>query len=94
MGGVTFKTSDHTHDGHSQNYLRNAYGATAVVPYSLRARSSSAVALPLKWTELRRLKGPQDYTMKKALRKIQRRREDPWKGMLKLKQKIKILRQL
>lgn len=76
------------------DYLRNGYGATAVVPYSLRAKELSAVALPLDWKELRRVKNPQEFTMKKALRKISARRVDPWKGMLKLKQKIKILQPL
>lgn len=73
------------------DYLRNGYGATAVVPYSLRAKPLSAVALPLDWKELPRLKGPQEYTLEKALKKIKSRKVDPWKGMLKLKQKISIL---
>ncbi len=73
------------------DYLRNGYGATAVVPYSLRARPLSAVALPVEWTELRRIKDPQEFTMDKALRKIKSRKKDPWAGMLKLKQRIKIL---
>lgn len=76
------------------DYLRNGYGATAVVPYSLRAKPLSAVALPLEWSELKRLKGPQEYTMKKALKKIKARKADPWKGMLKLAQKIEILKPL
>lgn len=73
------------------DYLRNGYGATAVVPYSLRAKPLSAIALPLEWTELRRVKSPQDFTMDKALKKIKSRKRDPWAGMLKLKQKITIL---
>lgn len=76
------------------DYLRNGYGATAVVPYSLRAKPLSAVALPLEWSELKRLKGPQEYTIKKALKKIKSRKVDPWKGMLKLAQKIEILKPL
>ncbi|HXH29282.1 MAG TPA: DNA ligase D [Bacteriovoracaceae bacterium] len=75
------------------DYLRNGYGATAVVPYSLRARPTSAIALPLEWSELRKVKGPQDFTMDKARKKILNRKVDPWKGMLKLKQKIKILKE-
>ncbi len=74
------------------DYLRNGYGATAVVPYSLRARPLSAVALPIEWTELKRIKDPQQYTMDKALRKIKARKRDPWEEMLKLKQRIGILK--
>lgn len=73
------------------DYLRNSYGATAVVPYSLRAKPMSTVALPLDWKELRKIKGPQEFTMMKVLKKIKSRRKDPWAGMLKLKQKILIL---
>ncbi len=74
------------------DYLRNGYGATAVVPYSLRAKALSAVALPLEWNELKKVKDPQEFTMDKALNKIKSRKRDPWVGMLKLKQKINILR--
>ena len=76
------------------DYLRNGYGATAVVPYSLRAKPTSAVALPIEWSELKKIKGPQEYTIRKALKKIKARKADPWKGMLKLKQKISILKPL
>jgi bifunctional non-homologous end joining protein LigD len=74
------------------DYLRNGYGATAVVPYSLRARPLSAIALPVEWKELRRIKSPQDFTIHRALKKIKSRAKDPWQGMLKLKQKISILK--
>ena len=73
------------------DYLRNGYGATAVVPYSLRAKPLSAIALPLEWSELKKVKSPQEYTMDKALKKIKSRKRDPWEGMMKLKQKINIL---
>ena len=76
------------------DYLRNGYGATAVVAYSLRAKPLSAIALPLEWTELRRVKSPQEFTMNKALKKIKSRKRDPWEGMLKLRQKIAILQPL
>jgi bifunctional non-homologous end joining protein LigD len=35
------------------DYLRNQRGATAIMPYSARARSGGPVAAPVSWTELR-----------------------------------------
>jgi bifunctional non-homologous end joining protein LigD len=70
------------------DYLRNIFGATVVAPYSLRAKPISSVALPLEWRELRMIKSPQQFSLKKALKKIKTRRLDPWSEMVSLKQKI------
>jgi bifunctional non-homologous end joining protein LigD len=74
------------------DYLRNGEGATAIAPYSLRAKEGSAVALPIEWSELKRSKSADQYSMNKALRKISSRKRDPWNEMKKLKQQISILR--
>ena len=37
------------------DYLRNQRGATAVLPYSARARAGAPVAAPVSWTELREI---------------------------------------
>jgi bifunctional non-homologous end joining protein LigD len=73
------------------DYLRNGFGSTAVAPYSLRSRKISAVALPLEWSELTKIKSSDQFTLKKALDKIRKRKKDPWKGIDKVKQKISIL---
>jgi bifunctional non-homologous end joining protein LigD len=39
------------------DYLRNQRGATAVMPYSARAREHAPVAVPITWEELRTLEG-------------------------------------
>ncbi len=39
------------------DYLRNQRGATAVMPYSVRAREHAPVAVPITWEELRTLDG-------------------------------------
>lgn len=72
------------------DYLRNGYGATAIAPYSVRARKHAPVALPITWAEAKKLKSGHPYTLK-DVPKLLKKRADPWKGYLKLKQKIKIL---
>ncbi|MDD4972779.1 MAG: DNA ligase D [Bacteriovorax sp.] len=73
------------------DYFRNRFGATVVAPYAIRARKICAVALPVEWSELRSLKSSDQFTIKKALLKIKRRKSDPWKKFLSVKQKITIL---
>jgi bifunctional non-homologous end joining protein LigD len=75
------------------DYLRNTRGATAIIPYSLRAKAFSSVALPLEWNELGSLEGPNLFTMEKALEQITKRKEDPWKDFLKSAQKIQLLKE-
>lgn len=74
------------------DYLRNGRGSTAIAPYALRARALSAVAMPLEWSQLKGLKSANEFTLKKALLYLGRRRKDPWDGYLDLKQKISILK--
>jgi bifunctional non-homologous end joining protein LigD len=58
--------------------LRNAYGATAVAPYSIRARERAPIATPIGWDELleKRVK-PQQYTIKNIFRRLGRI-SNPW----------------
>ena len=61
--------------------MRNAYGQTAVAPYSLRARPGAPCATPLSWREA--LAGdmkPDRYTLKNMFRRLGRK-EDPWQGI-------------
>lgn len=73
------------------DYLRNGRGATAVVPYSLRARPISAVAMPLTWEELKVIKGPDVFTLENAIRHLKKRKSDPWRDFFKREQRINIL---
>lgn len=58
---------------------RNAYGQTAVAPYSLRARPGAPIATPVSWGELqRKLDTPQDYHIKNIFQRLSHR-PDPWK---------------
>ena len=60
---------------------RNAYGQTAVPPYSLRALPGAPVSTPLTWEELRRPRiGPQSYTLASIFERIARH-GDPWQPL-------------
>ncbi|MEO6359090.1 MAG: DNA ligase D, partial [Sphingomicrobium sp.] len=46
------------------DWLRNQRGATAVLPFSARAREGAPVAAPIAWEELDRFKGGNHFTIK------------------------------
>ncbi len=48
------------------DWLRNERGATAVLPYSARARETAAVAAPISWDELVKLKDAKPYSVADA----------------------------
>ncbi|WP_028936491.1 non-homologous end-joining DNA ligase [Pseudonocardia spinosispora] len=55
---------------------RNAYGQTAVAPYSPRARAGAPVATPLEWDELSKVE-PDHYDLL-AVRRRLAQKPDPW----------------
>ncbi|QDA36909.1 DNA ligase D (plasmid) [Paracoccus liaowanqingii] len=59
------------------DYLRNGRGATAVAPYSTRARLGAAVSMPLDWSELGPAIGPDHFTVNNAVARISST-PDPW----------------
>ncbi len=69
------------------DYLRNEREATAVAPYSSRARLGMAAALPLEWSELKGSKAPK-YLIAQFDEWKERVRKDPWKAMFTSKQEI------
>lgn len=61
--------------------MRNAYGQTAVAPYSVRARPKAPVATPLHWEELGDARTRADrWTLSAVPRRIQDG-GDPWQDM-------------
>jgi bifunctional non-homologous end joining protein LigD len=69
------------------DYLRNEWEATAVAPYSSRARLGMAAALPLEWAELKSSKRPK-FVIAQFGEWSDRMRKDPWKAMLSSEQEI------
>jgi bifunctional non-homologous end joining protein LigD len=60
------------------DYLRNAKTASAVLPYSTRARAGAGVACPLEWAELTARLDPKKLNIKTVPGKIAKRKADPW----------------
>jgi bifunctional non-homologous end joining protein LigD len=69
------------------DYLRNEREATAVAPYSSRARLGMAAAVPLEWDELKSSKAPK-FLIAEFADWSERLRRDPWKAMLSSDQEI------
>jgi bifunctional non-homologous end joining protein LigD len=70
------------------DYLRNSREATAVAPYSTRARPGAPVAVPITWSELSKLPSSNYYTVLNISQRLSRLKKDPWAGIEKLKQPL------
>jgi bifunctional non-homologous end joining protein LigD len=60
------------------DYLRNQRGATAVAPYSTRARPGAAVSMPVAWEDLSADLGPDHFTVLNAPIRLAHLAVDPW----------------
>lgn len=49
------------------DYLRNAYGQTAVCPWSLRPNTAAGVAKPITWKELGKIESADAFTWKSVM---------------------------
>jgi bifunctional non-homologous end joining protein LigD len=70
------------------DYLRNGRGATAIAPYSTRAREGALVATPLSWQELAQGVRPEEFDIGSVLQRLQAQRQDPWASFFRLRQRI------
>jgi bifunctional non-homologous end joining protein LigD len=70
------------------DYLRNSREATAVAPYSTRARPGAPVSTPIEWSELGALKNANQYTVLNLPTRLARLRKDPWANIGRIKQAL------
>jgi bifunctional non-homologous end joining protein LigD len=68
------------------DFFRNDYTATAVGDFSVRARPGAPVAVPLEWSELKKLESPSQFTVDAVLRRI--KRKAPSDARYKVRQRI------
>ena len=70
------------------DYLRNSREATAVAPYSTRARPGAPVSVPIDWSELGSLKSASQFTVLNLPQRLARLRQDPWANIGRLRQSL------
>ena len=70
------------------DWLRNQRGATAVMPYSARAKKGAPVAAPVAWDELDKFKSGADFSIRDADELIDRAGSKLLSGWGKAKQKL------
>jgi bifunctional non-homologous end joining protein LigD len=70
------------------DYLRNSREATAVAPYSTRARPGAPVSSPITWEELGAQPGADRYTVLNLQQRLAHLRKDPWADIGKTKQRL------
>ena len=74
------------------DYLRNARGATAIAPFSTRARKGAPLAWPVSWAALARLPSAHEATVENAAGLLARRKKDPWSGYFDIDQVLPLER--
>ena len=72
------------------DYLRNGRGATAIAPYSTRARAGAPVAMPLGWDELEPAIGPGHFTVANAMTRLDNLAADPWADFSKAARPLRV----
>jgi bifunctional non-homologous end joining protein LigD len=59
------------------DYLRNGEGSTAVLPYSPRNRPGLAVAMPIPWSDVKKV-DPREFDVRTVPSIVARQKKDPW----------------
>jgi bifunctional non-homologous end joining protein LigD len=70
------------------DYLRNGRGATAIAPYSTRARPGATISVPISWDELAPSLRGDHFRMSNIAARLAQLRNDPWRDMAKTRQSL------
>jgi bifunctional non-homologous end joining protein LigD len=74
------------------DYLRNGRGATAIAPFSSRARKGAPVSWPIAWSALARLENAHPFAVDTGAAGLKRQKGDPWKGYFEVDQVLPLER--
>ncbi|WP_287007960.1 DNA ligase D [Legionella sp.] len=72
------------------DYLRNQHDATAIAPYSTRARLHAPVATPISWDELSDNFAETFYTVRTLPKRLAKLKSDPWKEFYTIRQSLRL----
>lgn len=72
------------------DYLRNQQDATAIAPFSTRARLHAPVATPLSWDELSDNFADNFYTIRTLPQRLAELKADPWKEFWTIRQFLRL----
>jgi bifunctional non-homologous end joining protein LigD len=67
------------------DYFRNSREATAIAPYSTRARAGAPVSVPVAWERLSRTTAGHDFSVLDLKKRI---KDDAWAELGKVRQKL------
>jgi bifunctional non-homologous end joining protein LigD len=67
------------------DYLQNRHGQTIVAPFSVRPLPGATVSMPLLWDEVNESLDPRQFTIKNAVRRMERLTSDPVAAVLEQK---------
>ncbi|WP_112662509.1 DNA ligase D [Microvirga flavescens] len=70
------------------DYLRNNRSATAIAPYSPRARTGAPVATPIAWDELTPRMKPNAFSIATLPKRLKALHQDPWAQIGKVEQTL------
>ncbi|MEX2027757.1 MAG: non-homologous end-joining DNA ligase, partial [Pirellulaceae bacterium] len=70
------------------DYLRNGRGATAIAPYSTRARPGAPLSVPIDWSELSPHLRSDQFTVTNLVARLDKLADDPWEGIAAVRQSL------
>jgi len=70
------------------DYLRNGEGATAVSPFSIRAKANAPVAVPIAWEETAKDLRFAHFNVRTVQARMKRQKRDPWSEFFTLRQTV------